>query len=253
MKKRFVVGNWKMYITEPAEAKKFAAKLRRCMRGLHSVEVWIAPPFVLLPILQVSFKGSAIRLGAQTVSGQTEAAHTGEISSAMLKNVGASFVIVGHSERRALGENNESVHASLMQAIKSGLAVLLCIGEAERDQGGAYFNVLSEQLHSALKGFPVTYAHRLLVAYEPLWAIGKTAQQAIHPNDLQETQIFIRKILASILPRESARGIPILYGGSIEPSNAKELIEEGGVSGFLVGHASATINSFSEILSACKK
>ncbi len=253
VKKRFVIGNWKMYIASPSEAKKFALTLTRRARLFRGLEVWVAPPFTLLSLLQPTLKNTSVRLGAQTVSAHKAGAHTGDVSATMLKQTGASFVLVGHSDRRALGETDALIHEELLQTIQAGLTAVLCIGEREHDHNGSYFEVISSQLSSALSDFPRSATRKLMIAYEPVWAIGKTAQDAMNPGELQEMQIFIRKILVDILGRESARGVPVLYGGSIEPQNAHLLMQEGGVSGFLVGHASAEIESFIEILSACKK
>ena len=245
MKKRLVIANWKMYIESPEEAKKFVATLKRKATSLSGVEAWVAPPFTLLPALR------GVKLGGQAVSANI-GAHTGEVSAAMLKEAGASFVIVGHSERRASGDTNEQVHAQLAAAAGARLAPVLCVGESERTADGAHFNFIQEQLASALRGAQ-SLAGKLVVAYEPVWAIGKTAKDAMQPGEVEETVIFIRKTLADILGRKDALKVPILYGGSVEPDNAVKLIAEGGINGFLVGHASADINLFLEIVKACRK
>jgi len=245
MKKRLVIANWKMYIESPEEAKGFVSTLKRKAASYDGVEAWIAPPFTLLPVLK------GIKIGGQAISANI-GAHTGEVSAAMLKDAGASFVIVGHSERRALGDTNTAVHAQLAAAGGAGLAPVLCVGESERTPEGAHFTKIAEQLSSALNGAQ-SLTSKLIVAYEPVWAIGKTAKDAMQPSEVEETVIFIRKTLADILGRKDALRVPILYGGSVEPENADQLFADGGVNGFLVGHASADINSFLEILKACRK
>jgi triosephosphate isomerase (TIM) len=244
-KKRIVIANWKMYVESPQAAKAFVSSLKRKAVSYKGVEAWIAPPFTILPLLK------GIKLGGQTVSSK-EGAHTGEVSAAMLKAAGAHFCIVGHSERRSAGDTNESVHAALVRTAEAGLVPVLCIGESVRSPDGAHWSVIEEQIASALRGAQ-SLASKLIVAYEPVWAIGKSAEQAMQPADLEETVIFIRKTLADILGRKDALKISILYGGSVEPENAATLAAEGGVNGFLVGHASADLTSFIEILKACRK
>lgn len=251
-KKRLVIANWKMYIESPDAAKKFAAGLRRKVAKMQGVEVWIAPSFTLIPAVVAAVKGSRIKTGAQCVS-SFDGAHTGYVSARMIKTAGASFVIVGHSERRALvsgttqaaGENNETIRAQLVRAADAGLVPVLCIGERERDAAGGHFSLIEEQLGSALRQGPIA---KLVVAYEPVWAIGKNAAEAMQPADLEEMVIFIRKTLANLVGRDTADKTAILYGGSVEAENADLLLKEGGVGGFLVGHASADLTSFLAIV-----
>jgi len=250
-KKRLVIANWKMYVDSPLVAKKFAQTLRRKTRSFPGVEAAIAPSFALLPTVAAALKGSSVRVGAQTVSAHESGAHTGEVSAHTLKALGAQFVVVGHSERRLL-ETDEVVHEQLVRTAAAGLAPVLCVGEHERTPDGSHFSFIAEQIRSALMGAQ-SLSQKLVIAYEPVWAIGKSASDAMKPHEVQETIIFIRKTLAEMLSRQEALRIPVIYGGSVEPENAAALITEGGVSGFLVGHASAELDSFLSILQACKK
>lgn len=250
-----VVGNWKMFVESPEAAKKFATSLRKKARAFVGTEAWLAPAFPLIAPVAVALKGSPIKVGAQTISmhGSFDAAqdkaHTGEVSAKMLKAAGVSFVIVGHSERRALGETDEVVRAQLNAAVSSGLTAILCVGEVEREPDGSHWAQIANQISRALREAKLP-AGKLIVAYEPVWAIGKQASEAMRGEGVEETAIFIRKILSEALGREAALRVPILYGGSVEPQNAGALIKEGGINGLLVGHASADVDSFIDILKA---
>ena len=259
-KKRLVVGNWKMYISSPEQAKKFVSTLRKKSRMFSGVEVVIAPPFPLLPAVLEKLKSSTIAVGAQTVSAYDDQKRTGEVSALMLEDLGVKYTIVGHSERRATGETEEIIGMQLRQAIAAGLTPILCIGEKERDAAGSHFSIITQQLTSALKIFANLLDKtqnkpkklRLVVAYEPVWAIGKSAGDAMKPHELREMSIFIKKTLAENFDRATALRVPIIYGGSVEPDNARSLITDGDVNGFLVGHASSEVNEFVDILKACK-
>ncbi len=241
-----------MYIEKPDEARALSLLLRRKLRGLSGVDVFIAPPATMLAEVSSVLESSPIQVGSQTVSAHADGQHTGEVSALMLKDAGASFVIVGHSEQRASGDSDAVVHSQLERVIAAGLAPVLCIGEEGRSHDADYFSFIEEQLNAALRNVPKNLLKKLIVAYEPVWAIGKSAEQAMKPADLQEMVIFIRKMLASLIGREAALKVPVLYGGSVDAENAMPLIKEGGVNGFLVGRASAHADSFLAIIKACK-
>ncbi|MDZ4225925.1 MAG: triose-phosphate isomerase [Patescibacteria group bacterium] len=252
MKKKLIVGNWKMYIERAEEARALALALRRKVRGLPKIEVWVAPPTPFIAEVAEVLESSPVKVGAQRASHHQDPKHTGSVSAKMLKDVGASFVIVGHSEYRIEVGTNDKVRAELERTAEAGLAPILCVGEREREADGEHFTFIENQLTSALRALPPAAVKKLVVAYEPVWAIGKRAEDAMRPAELEEMVIFIRKTLSETLDRRTALRIPILYGGSVEPTNAANLITEGGVNGFLVGHASAQVESFLEIIKACK-
>lgn len=240
-----------MYIQSPKEAANFARALRRKARAFSGVEAVIAPAYPLIPAVAEALKGSSVHTGAQTLSVFDDGAHTGFVSAHMLKEAGATYVLVGHSERRAEGETDEMIRTELGHASVAGLTPVLCVGESERNAEGSHFGVIEKQLSSALQGIPGS-ALKLIVAYEPVWAIGKSASDSIDVQALTEVVIFIRKTLTENIDRKAALKVPILYGGSVEPQNAGNLIKESGVSGFLVGHASTELDSFVEILKAVR-
>jgi len=251
-RKRLVIGNWKKYIESADAALELAKGLKRKTRGLAGVDVAVAPPMPFVAAVAKTLESSPIKVGAQAVSGTEGAPHTGEASAAMLKSIGVNFAIVGHSERRAMGETNDSVHRQLVEAASAGLMPVLCVGELEHNAEGAHFSFIEEQLRSALAGAQ-SLAGKLVVAYEPVWAIGKRADQAPSAATVREMAIFIRKTLAEVLSRQAALKVPVLYGGAVEAENAPTLITDGDVAGFLVGHASVDLDQFVSIVKAASK
>jgi triosephosphate isomerase len=166
----------------------------------------------------------------------------------MIKGVGADYCIIGHSERRALGETNEIVGRKVRAALRNGLKVILCVGEHERDESGRYLEFLKTELEESLAQAGRKILSQIIIAYEPIWAIGKSADQSMAPRDVHETSLFIRKILREIFKNESALKIPILYGGSVAPENTEALVRGGNVEGLLVGHKSLVPEHFNEII-----
>lgn len=251
-RKRLVIGNWKKYVDSADAAAELARGLKRKVRTISGVDVSVAPPAPFITAVAKVLESSPIRVGAQAVSGTEGAAHTGEASAAMVKSAGASFALIGHSERRALGESNDAIQRQFVATASAGLIPVLCVGELEHNAEGAHFSFVAEQLMSALKGAQ-SLAGKLVVAYEPVWAIGKHADAAPQPAQVREMAIFIRKTLADVLSRQAALKVPVLYGGAVEPENAPALIAEGDVAGFLVGHASADLDQFISIVKAASK
>ncbi|MDD3531637.1 MAG: triose-phosphate isomerase [Candidatus Pacebacteria bacterium] len=237
-----IVANWKAYVDDFAKAKKLFALAKRLSSSHASIV--LAPPAPLLGALAAGNK-SKVAFAAQDVSRASGGAHTGEVSARSYATVGATYAIVGHSERRTAGDTDTIVAEKLAMALTHGLTPILCIGETERDGEGKYLSVVREELTLALT--PLTHKERtkVIIAYEPLWAIGKTASAAIGPNDLSEMVLYIHKVLAELLPGKNSARALVLYGGSVEPDNAKALIENSGINGFLVGHASVEPDAFS--------
>jgi len=246
MRKPLIAGNWKMHKT-PEEARAFASQLLEELKEEREVEVVVAPPFVsLLPVKEALGDGP-IKLAAQNVHWEREGAFTGEVSPLMLREAGCEYVIVGHSERRGyFGETDEVVNRKVKALLDVGLKPILCVGETlkEREEGKT-FEVVEAQVKGGLKDLEAGEVKELVVAYEPVWAIG-TGRTAT-PHQAQEVQSFIRKLLGGLFG-EVAREIRILYGGSVKPENIAELMAEEDIDGALVGGASLKVDSFVKIV-----
>lgn len=244
-----IAGNWKMFTTR-AGAQTLATEI---MRGLESgdiADVAICPPFPYLPTVAAVVIASPIALGAQNVYPAPEGAFTGEVSPGMLRDIGCRYVIVGHSERRLLmGESNALVRRKVEAATAAGLRTILCVGETlqQRDQGDTE-QVLDEQLTSALEGPGALATENLVLAYEPVWAIG-TGRNAT-PDQAQQAHAFLRGRLRQMFGQEQAAAVPILYGGSVKPENAAALLAQPEVNGALVGGASLVAAQFLAIVRA---
>lgn len=238
-----------MYIDSTAKAKDLMGKVSRTASRLKRTDVLVCPPHAFLGLFAGrSISRGGLCLGAQDVSIDIEAARTGESSVYMLKSLGIAHVIVGHSERRAKGESDAVISMKIARLLKAGLTPILCIGESERDMHGEYLAFLEREIRESLRGVPKAKAKQIIVAYEPLWAIGKSADDAVTPQILHETALFIKKILVSMYGRAIGGAVKILYGGSVESSNAGALIAGGTVDGLLVGHASTDAEEFAGIL-----
>lgn len=247
MRTPFIAGNWKMNKTI-GEAVDFASQLKGLLTGLDDREVVIAPPFTALyPVVEV-LRGSIIHLAAQNLSDKTEGAYTGEVSALMLADAGCEYVIVGHSERRhLLGEKDAVINSKIRVALVSGLIPIFCIGETldEREEGRT-FSVVERQIKEGLNNLKTDDIEKLIVAYEPVWAIGtgKTAT----PEQAQEVHRFIRQLIDATCGEDLAVKIPIIYGGSVNPKNIGAIMAERDINGVLVGGASLDMDSFIRIV-----
>ncbi|MFZ1075631.1 MAG: triose-phosphate isomerase [Minisyncoccia bacterium] len=238
-----IVANWKAYVEDLPKAKKLAAAAKR-LSGAKNVSIVLAPPAPLLSALAASNK-SAVAFSAQDISTSAGGAHTGESTAQAFSAAGAAYTIVGHSERRAAGETNAVIAEKLVRAFAHGLTPMLCVGEKERDGEGRYLAQVREELTAALVALAPKERAKVIIAYEPRWAIGKGAAFAIAPNDLAEMVLYIRKVLGELLKGKSAAHSIVLYGGSVEPGNIAMLAKGSGVDGFLIGHASVEPATFS--------
>jgi triosephosphate isomerase len=243
----FIAGNWKMHKTV-AEAKALTRDIRQGVAPARRAEVALAPPYTALAAVAEELAGSDIRLAAQNAFWEKQGAFTGAISPPMLADVGCHYVIIGHSERRQhFGETNATVNRRLKAVLESGLAIILCVGETlDEREADQTFEMVRTQLHEGLAGVTAG-ADRLVIAYEPVWAIGtgKTAT----PQQAQEVHGFIRSLLREFMG-SAAEAIRIQYGGSVTPDNAATLLAQPDIDGALVGGASLKPELFLPIIAA---
>ncbi|MBU1292643.1 triose-phosphate isomerase [Patescibacteria group bacterium] len=241
-----IIGNWKAYIESTTKAKAlFASAKRLSAKGVHEVVVAPAYPYIGMG---AGIKG--LILGAQDVSETTGGAQTGEVAAGQLADLGVSYVIAGHSERRARGETDEVVTEKVRHIFAHGMVPVLCVGERERDSDAQYLKEVRQQISVVMEALSQKERLQVVLAYEPVWAIGKTGADAITAGDLAEMVLYIRKILGDYIPGRATTKVKILYGGSVDAENIRMLASGTGVEGFLVGRASADVAAFSGLVKA---
>ena len=250
-RKTVIAGNWKMNMT-PSEAQKLISELIPCVEKKNNCEIIVCVPFVDIPVAIEAAKGTNIKVGAQNVHFMKNGAYTGEISADMLKECGVTHVVIGHSERRQyFGETDETVNLRLKAALNSGLTPILCVGEllSERDKE-ITAEVVSSQTKVALLDVDADSVKNVIIAYEPVWAIGTgrtaTSEQA------DEVCGIIRKVLSDKYGKDVAEAVTIQYGGSMKPENAAELLSKYHVDGGLIGGASLKASDFTAIVDAAQ-
>jgi len=245
--KKLIVGNWKMNLTTLREAKSLFSKIKQLSTKFKNIKTIVCSPATFL----YSFKSkntSNFSLGAQDVFYESQGAFTGQISPISLRDAKVKYVLVGHSEKRITGETNEIVAKKIGACIKYILTPIVCIGELIRDEEGNYMSFLRTQITESFCGIPRSVLGRIIVAYEPLWAIDKLAKREATIEEANETIIFIRKILSDIFDLTSTQNIPILYGGSVNIKNAKDFLSAHSIDGLLVGRVSLDLKEFEQIL-----
>ena len=245
-RKPIIAGNWKMNMT-PAEAKELISALIPLVQGAEA-DVVICPPYLAIPTAAELVKGTNIALGAQNIHWAEKGAFTGEISAKMLKEVGVSYAIIGHSERRQyFGETDETVNMRTKAAIAAGITPIICVGESlEERETGKTEAIVSAQAEKALAGIEAEDVKALVIAYEPIWAIGtgKTATK----EQANETIACIRETVKKLYGKETAEAVRIQYGGSMNPKNAAELMAMPEIDGGLIGGASLKAEDFSKVV-----
>ncbi|MBC8465122.1 MAG: triosephosphate isomerase [Parcubacteria group bacterium] len=246
----FIIANWKMNPATHVDAKKLATKSKSLGKGLKKTTLVACPPFPFLSdVVAPHTKGYAY--GAQDVSLHASGSHTGDVAASQIVSLKASYVIVGHSERRAKGESDVEVATKVRVALSVGLTPIVCVGERERDDEARYLLTLREQIHASLEGVSPRDFGKIIIAYEPVWAIG--GDTANTPDDTVETILFIRKTLMELTSEKTALSIPMLYGGSVDDTNAAGFLAKDEINGLLIGRASRDPKKLARIIEASEK
>ena len=251
MSKKIIIGNWKMNPLTLKEAEKLFGGVVKGVSIIKNTEIVICPPSIYLDKL-TKVRTNKIKLGAQNAFFEQSGAFTGRISGEMLYNIGARYVILGHSERRARGEGNNNINKKIKASLSAGLRPILCVGEDMRDESHSYFNLIKTQIEECLFGVSRNLISKIIIAYEPVWAISTTLNRKdATANDSREMVIFIRKILSDKFGADASK-MRIIYGGSVNEKDSPEFLKNGGVDGLLVGRASLSAEKFVEIIKICE-
>jgi triosephosphate isomerase len=252
MRSKVRAGNWKMHKTN-SQARQLVEELKIKTAQIQKTKIIVCPPATALSLVAQVLHDGKIALGAQNMHWEAQGAFTGEISAEMIKSTGASYVIIGHSERRQyFGESDETVNKKLVTALNANLKPIVCLGETlEQREKGITNQVVERQLQGAFTGLTDQQIKSLIIAYEPVWAIGtgKTAT----PEQAQEVHAFIRSNIEKMYNKAISENVIIQYGGSVKPDNAYELLKQGDIDGALVGGACLDADSFAQIISSAEK
>jgi len=241
-----LVGNWKASPEKPAQAEKLAKETLSIARAVKKdTSVIVCVPTIHLGAITKKFP--ALVVGGQNVSQYTDIPHTGEVTASMLKATGATYCIVGHSESRKEGETNEIVAEKIFRLLEKNITPILCVGEDIRDEHGWYLSTIKEQLVVVFGSLPVEKAKKIIIAYEPVWAIGAKAKREATPLECHQMVIYIKKIISDMYSTKIGEKVRVLYGGSVNEVNAPFFITEGNADGFLVGRVSLEPKRFAQL------
>jgi len=249
MRRPFIAGNWKMNL-DRASAVALAEGLAKASAGIDSVDIAVCPPSCYLDAVGAAVAGSNVALGAQNVYHEADGAYTGEISTAMLGDLGCKYVILGHSERRhVLGETDQDINKKVLATLAAGLLPIVCVGELlDQREAGKTLDVIRGQFDGSLAGLTAEQMMQIVIAYEPVWAIG-TGKVAT-PQQAEGVHLDLRKIMVDRYNEEVAESVRIQYGGSVKPDNAAELLGQPNIDGALVGGAALKVDSLMGIITA---
>ncbi len=243
-----VIGNWKMNPQTVAEAKQIFLGVKKTVKKYSHATVVVAPPAIFLSELARLVRDPSLQLGVQHIHPDLGGAQTGEISLSMVMPLGVTHCIIGHSERRAQGETDAMVAAQIEAVLKQRLTPVICVGERNRDKDGNFFVFIEEQVKNVLAAVPKARYKDIVIAYEPIWAIGTGVTATV--DDVVEMKLFIQKVITKYSSRNAASLIRFLYGGSVHSGNAQVLYASGAIHGFLVGGASLKVDEFTKVIAA---
>jgi triosephosphate isomerase len=244
--KKLIVANWKANPDSLKLAKGNLAEIKKFAKKFKNIETVVCPPLIFLESLKTLAK--PISLGAQDIFTEPRGAFTGSVGYASLVDTKIKYVIIGHSERRSAGDYDSLVNNKLKVALMNNLTPILCVGELKRDPNLEYLTFIKTQLTEAFRDVPKSKVTNIIVAYEPVWAVGASAKRDAKPSEIEEMVILIKRVIGDIYKTGSVPPIKVLYGGSVTSANAEEIIKSSGVDGFLVGRASLTPKIFGEII-----
>ena len=254
MSNKLIIANWKMNPASVEVAKEIITEINKESKHFGDVNLVVCPPFVYLnEVASVISNSKKIVLGAQDVFVGEGVSHTGEVGIKLLKKAGVEYVLIGHSERRELLDTDQIVKEKMIASMKGGLKVVLCVGEKERSEHGDHYHEVKRQIENAIIKLPKKLIKNLIIAYEPVWAIGKSEEEAIRPEQLHEITIFIKRLVNDILGPNELKKVKILYGGSVTKNNAKEIFEKGNVDGLLIGRESLKTDNFIKLIQEIKQ
>lgn len=252
-KNQLLVANWKLNPVSFSDASQLAKKVIKAATYIRGLDIVLCPSIMQAGLIKKDYRGKKVKFGTQDISIYVDGAYTGSVSAKQLNDLGFEYVIIGHSERRYPAdeidcpESNHLVAKKVSVAINNNLTPIVCIGEKNRNPDGHYLQDIRTQLYESLSSIDTKHLSKLVIAYEPIWAIGQTAKKAITGHDLHEMYLYIQKLLTERWGSSAAKKVTIIYGGSVKPENVKILSKEGMMDGFLVGSASLNANSFIQI------
>ena len=248
MSQKIIIGNWKMNPLSLREAKDIAKGVSKYSKKYKKTQVILCPPALYaLPVMQ-GFKNPPFALGLQNIFPEHQGSHTGEISADMAKGIDVQCVLAGHSERRSRGETNTDINKQVHAILNAKMIPVLCIGESVRDKDATYLEFLQNEITECIVGLTEAQISKTIIAYEPIWAIGKGEEEAMKGADMYQMFIFIKKIINDLYSGRAAKKVKVLYGGSVSGNNAEDLLVEGHIDGLLIGRQSLYPEHFGEII-----